>query len=77
MLGAQRDFCCAGCSAVASTIVAGGFEDYYATRSGPVSRPADCAVASVYDDPQAQDKMALIDQLQAWGEHLASGIDIL
>jgi len=54
VLGAAREFCCAGCEAVASTIVAGGFESYYATRSGPAAKPEDCAAASVYDDPQAQ-----------------------
>lgn len=54
VLGAARDFCCAGCEAVASTIVAGGFEGYYAARSGPAATPGDLATVSVYDDPQAQ-----------------------
>ena len=54
VLGAQRDFCCAGCSAVASTIAAGGFEDYYATRSAPAARPEKLAAVPVYDDPLAQ-----------------------
>ena len=26
-------------------------------------------------DPEAQDKLALLDQLQAWGEQLATSID--
>jgi Cu2+-exporting ATPase len=62
VLGAGRDFCCAGCEAVAATIVAGGFEQYYATRThsaaGPAARPAAAAGAAadtaVYDDPLAQ-----------------------
>jgi P-type Cu2+ transporter len=32
LLGAEREFCCAGCEAVAHAIVAGGFERYYETR---------------------------------------------
>jgi Cu2+-exporting ATPase len=58
VLGAARDFCCAGCAAVASTIVAGGFEDYYATRSAPGARPGDLAAPLLYDDPQAQRQFA-------------------
>jgi Cu2+-exporting ATPase len=54
VLGAARDFCCAGCQAVASTIVAGGFEQYYATRSEPALRPGELAAAAAYDDPLAQ-----------------------
>jgi len=54
VLGAPRDFCCAGCQAVASTIVAGGFEQYYATRSEPAARPGELAAAVAYDDPLAQ-----------------------
>ncbi len=59
ILGAQRDFCCAGCAAVASTIAAGGFEGYYATRLAPGEKPRDFAAASVYDDPQAQRQFAV------------------
>ncbi|MGE5638489.1 MAG: heavy metal translocating P-type ATPase [Clostridia bacterium] len=33
VLGAEREMCCAGCQAVAETIVAGGLESYYATRT--------------------------------------------
>ncbi len=32
--GAERDFCCAGCLAVARTIAGAGLERYYATRTG-------------------------------------------
>jgi len=60
VLGAARAFCCAGCEAVARTIVAGGFEKYYETRRAP--RPGDGAALlpqdlpplEVYDDPEAQ-----------------------
>jgi Cu2+-exporting ATPase len=60
VLGAAREFCCAGCEAVARTIVAGGCEKYYETRSAP--RPGDGAALlpqdlpplEVYDDPEAQ-----------------------
>src|SRR3954471_8616466 len=38
LLGAERVFCCAGCEAVACTIVAGGFETYYRTRTAPAIR---------------------------------------
>jgi len=59
VLGAQRNFCCAGCAAVASTIAAGGFDGYYATRSAAGARPGEFAAASVYDDPQAQKQFAV------------------
>jgi Cu2+-exporting ATPase len=60
VLGAAREFCCAGCEAVARTIVAGGFERYYETRNPP--RPGDGAALlpqdlpplEIYDDPEAQ-----------------------
>ncbi len=59
VLGAARDFCCGGCQAVASTIVAGGHEDYYATRSAPAARPGQLAAALAYDDPLAQRQFAV------------------
>jgi Cu2+-exporting ATPase len=34
-----REFCCAGCEAVARTIAGAGFETYYNTRSAPAPRP--------------------------------------
>jgi Cu2+-exporting ATPase len=52
--GAERDFCCAGCEAVASAIAAGGLERYYETRTAPAAAPdAPFAPATAYDDPQA------------------------
>lgn len=67
ILGAQRDLCCAGCEAVASTIVAGGFEQYYETREAMASTPLPKALApstsalapaALYDDPAAQRQFA-------------------
>ncbi|MGQ0509801.1 MAG: heavy metal translocating P-type ATPase [Betaproteobacteria bacterium] len=56
ILGAERELCCAGCEAVASTIVAGGFEQYYETREATARTPLSQALArsAVYDDPAAQ-----------------------
>ncbi len=57
VLGAVREFCCAGCEAVARTIVVGGFERYYETRQAPhpVALPArDLTPAEIFDDPVAQ-----------------------
>jgi Cu2+-exporting ATPase len=62
LAGEPRDFCCAGCEAVAATIAAGGFERYYETRSAPAAEPppaaAALAPASQYDDPDAQRQFA-------------------
>jgi Cu2+-exporting ATPase len=41
VLGAEREFCCAGCEAVARTIAGAGFERYYETRTAPAERPAE------------------------------------
>ena len=58
VLGATRDFCCAGCEAVAATIAAAGFERYYETRDAPGGEraplPATLPSAAIYDDPAAQ-----------------------
>lgn len=59
VLGAEREFCCAGCLAVARTIVAGGFEKYYETRSAAGPQPQDLPPAEVYDDPAAQRQFAV------------------
>jgi len=40
VLGAEREFCCAGCEAVARTIAGAGLERYYETRTGPAERPS-------------------------------------
>ncbi len=54
VLGAPREFCCAGCEAVASTIAAAGFERYYETRSGPGHKPQELPGLAAFDDPRAQ-----------------------
>ena len=58
VLGAARDFCCAGCEAVATTIAAAGFERYYETREAPGGEraplPASLPSPAIYDDPAAQ-----------------------
>ena len=55
MLGALREFCCAGCQAVASTIAAAGYSRYYETREQPGAKPEMLlADALAYDDPLAQ-----------------------
>jgi Cu2+-exporting ATPase len=74
VLGAERELCCAGCEAVARTIVAAGFERYYETRALPgaddrpgVARsplPQDLPPTSIYDDPVAQRQF-----VAASGEH--------
>ena len=58
VLGEAREFCCAGCEAVARAIVAGGAERYYATRSEAGVRPDALPPAQVYDDPLAQRQFA-------------------
>jgi Cu2+-exporting ATPase len=40
VLGAEREFCCAGCEAVARTIAGAGFERYYETRTAAAERPS-------------------------------------
>ena len=41
--------CCAGCQAVARTIVAAGFERYYETRSAAGPQPQDLQPLEAYD----------------------------
>jgi len=72
VLGAEREFCCAGCEAVARTIVAAGFEKYYAARSSAGVRPEALPPPEVYDDPAAQREF-----VAAPGEHLREATLIL
>ena len=39
LLGAERELCCAGCEAVATTIAAAGLESYYETRTDSAPPP--------------------------------------
>jgi Cu2+-exporting ATPase len=64
VLGAERAFCCAGCEAVARTIVAAGFEKYYAARSAAGVRPEVLPPPEIYDDPAAQREFVAVA-----GEH--------
>jgi P-type Cu2+ transporter len=72
VLGDERAFCCAGCEAVARTIVAAGFEKYYEARQGAGARPELLPPAEVYDDPLAQSEF-----VAAPGEHLREATLIL
>jgi Cu2+-exporting ATPase len=65
MLGAPRELCCAGCEAVARTIVAAGLESYYATRSAPAPAPSGltCPVAQD-DDFEGSDVALIIDRVR-------------
>jgi len=56
LLGAEREFCCAGCRAVAQTIAQAGFERYYETRTAPGLKPRlePAPSARACDDAQAQ-----------------------
>ena len=59
LLGAPRDFCCAGCEAVASTIAAAGFAQYYETRKRPAEKPRHLPDPRAYDGLQAQGQFAV------------------
>jgi len=55
MDGAWRSFCCAGCEAVAQTIVGQGLGEYYRLREAPTGRRVDAdARFDGYDDPGFQ-----------------------
>jgi Cu2+-exporting ATPase len=55
LLGAARDFCCAGCRAVAEAIRDGGLEAYYELRSAPAAPPAAKAPSRVFDREDLQE----------------------
>lgn len=58
ILGEARELCCAGCEAVAATIVAAGLDRYYATREAPSAvvppRRELLPPPAAYDDPSVQ-----------------------
>jgi Cu2+-exporting ATPase len=60
ILGAQRSLCCAGCEAVARTIVAGGLESYYETRSAPGARPEELPAMEELDEGHGGAEASLI-----------------
>ncbi|MDX2218421.1 MAG: heavy metal translocating P-type ATPase [Burkholderiales bacterium] len=59
--GATRNFCCAGCQAVAETIIDAGMADFYRKRERPGVRPESLVPAELaqYDDPAAQSTLAV------------------
>lgn len=58
ILEAPRDFCCAGCQAVAGAIVESGLETYYLDRdgaaSGPAALPEKLEALLAFDHPATQ-----------------------
>ena len=59
LLGAQREFCCAGCEAVAHAIVDGGFARYYETRCAPGSPPPEERRQQDFPDTGAEASLIL------------------
>jgi Cu2+-exporting ATPase len=65
VLGATRELCCAGCEAVARTIVAAGLESYYATRSAPGPAPAELPALENQDDAfEGSDAALIVDRVR-------------
>jgi Cu2+-exporting ATPase len=61
VLGAEREFCCAGCEAVARTIAEAGLETYYETRVLPAAeKPPEVAPPVLENDPQGRSEAALV-----------------
>jgi Cu2+-exporting ATPase len=56
LLGEIRDFCCAGCRAVAQAIADSGLEDYYRLRTelAPAPAPEAADQNRIYDRPEIQ-----------------------
>jgi Cu2+-exporting ATPase len=54
LLGETRTMCCAGCAAVAETIVANGLQDYYQTRDA-------CALSPTFMDLPGLSELSLFD----------------
>jgi Cu2+-exporting ATPase len=64
VLGAERELCCAGCAAVASTIVTAGFEHYYATRTAPAA-PLELPPPEISDSPgEASEASLILDRVR-------------
>lgn len=60
ILGAERALCCAGCEAVARTIVAAGLECYYETRSAPGAPPVELLPVERLDGVEGASAASLI-----------------
>ena len=60
LLGAQRELCCAGCEAVASTIAAGGFERYYESRTrAPSPQPRHAEIPEIAEPKSGEASLIL------------------
>lgn len=66
--GVMHDVCCAGCEAIAATIVSAGLHDYYRFRSEPAAFglvPPDVSASldelAVYDAPEVLERFAVPD----------------
>ena len=75
--GQHREFCCAGCLAVASFIESGGMNRYYALRDAPGNKPEESASLQfeVYDNPNLQKTWVIQKEEMADGELLIEGIN--
>src|SRR3954471_4512068 len=63
LLGEERELCCAGCQAVASTIAMAGLESYYATRTASAALPQSfSAEPSVSED--ASEAALILDRVR-------------
>ena len=58
----QRSFCCAGCHAVAQTIIDGGLADYYRFRSQPADR-AQALPDSIADQLKSYDNADVLNDI--------------
>jgi Cu2+-exporting ATPase len=80
VLGGEREMCCAGCEAVARTIVAAGFERYYETREPVVAGALPAGLEGLADadvparTPLAQDlpPTAIYDDPEAQRQFVAA-----
>ena len=80
--GAARALCCAGCEAVARTIVDAGLGDYYRHREAPAALgaiPDDLAqridALAVYDEPEVSGRFVRTVKAEAGGTGAEAGAD--
>jgi Cu2+-exporting ATPase len=59
LLGAERQFCCAGCEAVARTIADAGLGGYYQTRSAPAAPSVVQPPVETYADARSEAALVL------------------
>ncbi len=63
-LGTARELCCAGCEAVARTIVDAGLESYYQTRSAPAPAPIESRVDKEEFVCEGSDAALIVDRVR-------------